>query len=314
MEKKFYSPPKIDEDAINISVKDRKEILIENQDYEYLINKVALLKENLAQSLEKEQCYIRNILNLETQQQRYYEDRKNKIIKYRKSKSSSSILSPQLASLDENVRKLILKYDELYTQNQSLQKKLKNARTQINKQVKESQIAVINVEKRLMEEKSSQNDCENAIQRLSRQIQKLKDEKEIISNKKLIDSQNRHEISIQTEKVNSLLKSRQEEMQNLQIDLETAIIKYESLFEEKNQRIQSFKKKNNYDDNQIKESIDIFLNERRKYSKKIKKINENDIADLNFQIERASKELSHLIEAHEMRKKKQMFIENSFDH
>ena len=309
MEKKFSSSPKTKKSP----VKNQAEKSIENKDYNYLRKQVSQLKQNLTESLENEQKLFQKILNLEMLQQHYYEERKNKLLKYKKPKSSSSILSSQIKDLDIDVQNLMSKYIELSSQNKSLQGKLKTTHIQNNKQIKESQMLIFNNKKKLIKIKSSQFMCNEAIQRINLQIQKLNDEKERISGNRIIDSQNKQEIAIATEKARSVLKNRQEEMQNLQEDLKNFMMKYEALSVEKDQRLQNLKKNNHFDENQIKENIELLLNERKKYDKKIKKIKKEDISDLNFHIESASKELNHLIEAHEMRNRKQIFVKNALD-
>lgn len=309
MEKKFSSSPKTKKSP----VKNQAEKSTENKDYNNLRKQVSQLKQNLTESLENEQNLLQKILNLEMLQQHYYEERKNKLLKYKKQKSSSSILSSQIKDLDIDVQSLMSKYIELSSQNKSLQGKLKTTHIQNSKQIKESQMLIFNNKKRLMEVKSSQFMCNEAIQRLNLQIQKLNDEKERISGNRIIDSQNKQEIAKHTEKARSVLKNRQEEMQNLQADLKNFMMKYEALSVEKDQRLQNLRKNNHFDENQIKENIELLLDERKKYDKKIKKIKKEDISDLNFHIERASKELNHLIEANEMRNRKKIFVESVLD-
>lgn len=307
MEKEKFSPSSKSNHKLDFSpVKNQNEILDGNHKYEVLVNKISLLKQNLAQSIEKEQSYLQQILNLENRQQHFYEERKKKLQKLAKSKNSS-----QIKDLDIDVQNLISKYNDLSSQNKSLQERLKSTRIQNEKQIRESQNAVINIRKRLNEEKSSQIVCDETIQRLNNQIQQLSNKKENLEKNRIINSQNKQEIDINIEKVSSILNNRQEEMKNYQLDLKNVTMKFETLSVEKEQRLQSLKKKNKYDENQIKENIELFLNECKKYEKKIKKIKNEDIADLNFNIERASKELNHLIETHEMRKMKQIFIESA---
>lgn len=311
MEKKFSSKSIVNDDSKKATASKQVELSNEKNSIADLTNQVADLKQKLKNSLENEHDYIQQISNLEMQQHHFFEERKKYLMQSSKSKNSE--LSSKIISLDEEVQKLTLDYFELSSQNKSLHEKLKETEIFINKQIKEAQSSLNNAEKRLKEEKSFQESCDKAIQRLDQQIQKINSELEILSSDRIINNQRKKEIDHQTEQSRTILEDRLLEMQNLQIDLENSKMRYESLLIEKEQRFQSIEKKTNYDQSQIMKNIRAYADERKRYEKKIKKLKEEEISNLNYQIEKGSQELKHLIQAHEIRKRKQFFIENEFD-
>ncbi|OHS96863.1 hypothetical protein TRFO_09771 [Tritrichomonas foetus] len=261
-------------------------------------------------SNQKEREILQNILNLEVQQQKFFEERLSYLMKLRKTQNPSGT-NKKILQLQEEVEQLSKTYTQSFNKNQKLFEKFDQTTFSIKDTIENANNGVKNAENRLNEEIKNQNIREKDILRLSQQILQMENQIELLEAEKINCNEKKEEAEIESVKINNEISSQRKKMNDLHSILEEAKQNYEILLEEKENRRKSQKRKAQYDESQLSElteNINQIKVEQKQYEKKINHLKNEEIPELMRKIEKATKELNHLLEAHDVRRKQRNLV------
>lgn len=271
------------------------------------------LQQELSMLKEEEQRNLDEISDLEKQQLQFYQERQSFIINYKKAKTRSRQSSDIVIQLQDSIEQLTDSFSDAMSNANQEKEKLKTSIKTNNAEIAKEKVQLQKSVNELNKLQSIHQTNQNSLGEMKSRYQQLQKESEILrteskKNKKEIRRYNQKMDDFNTEsesenETNVILTSQFNDLQE----------KVEQLNQTKRLIQKREKEKLHFDENdfdQILLRTKECIKEYKQYENEIF-LKEDELSNLQYQIERFSKELDHLLAAQQERRNRRLFLEQN---